>query len=129
MYQRILVVGRDHCDVKMVYIYVCKRFKVTMDMVSSKEGDWVTHLLKHYCKKAKLTAHLERAEINPKKRMTTNSYDSSTDVFKIDLVYKDTKGGEHELKWLIKVSSTSFFCLSEKVNELVFLVLQVGVTS
>ena len=59
---------------------------------------------KHYCKKMRLQANLERAEINPKKRMTTNSYDSSTDVFKIDLVYKDTKGSEHELKWLIKVS-------------------------
>ena len=30
----------------MVYIYVCKRFKVTMDMVSSKEGDWVSQILK-----------------------------------------------------------------------------------
>ena len=85
-----------------------------MDMVSSKEGDWVTHLLKHYCKRAKLTANLERAEINPKKRMTTNSYDSSTDVFKIDLVYKDTKGGEHELKWLIKVSISLLSCLLER---------------
>ena len=76
-----------------------------MDMVSSKEGDWVNLLLKHYCKHARIQAVLERAEINPKKRMTTNSYDSSTDVFKIDLVYKDTKGTEHELKWLIKVSN------------------------
>merc|ERR1719210_367149 len=88
----------------MVYIYVCKRFKVTMDMVSGREGDWVDAVMKTHCKKHKINAKLERAEINPKKRMTTNSYDSSTDVFKIDLVYKDTKGGEHELKWLIKVT-------------------------
>ena len=27
----------------MVYIYVCKRFKVTMEMISSKEGDWVNN--------------------------------------------------------------------------------------
>ena len=32
------------------------------------------------------------------------AYDSSTDVFKINLVYKDAKGQEHELKWLIKVT-------------------------
>ena len=75
-----------------------------MDMVSGREGDWVDAVMKTHCKKHKINAKLERAEINPKKRMTTNSYDSSTDVFKIDLVYKDTKGGEHELKWLIKVS-------------------------
>ena len=79
-----------------------------MDMVSGREGDWVDAVMKTHCKKHKINAKLERAEINPKKRMTTNSYDSSTDVFKIDLVYKDTKGGEHELKWLIKVSLVCF---------------------
>ena len=49
---------------------------------------------------------LERAEINPKKRSAAAAcaYDSSTDVFKINLVYKDAKGAEHELKWLIKVT-------------------------
>ena len=29
---------------------------------------------------------------------------TSTDVFKINLVYKDAKGSEHELRWLIKVT-------------------------
>ena len=88
----------------MVYIYVCKRFKVTMDMLSGKEGDWVNNLLQFYCKHRRKIAKLERAEINPKKRYTTCAYDSSTDVFKINLVYKDTKGEEKELKWLIKVT-------------------------
>jgi hypothetical protein len=36
----------------------------------------------------RIQAKLERAEINPKKRMSTNTYDSSADVFKLDLVYK-----------------------------------------
>lgn len=88
----------------MVYIYVCKRFKVTMEMVSGRDGDWVNNLLQFYCKHTRLQAILERAEINPMKRMTTNCYDSSSDVFKINLVYKDTSGIEHELKWLIKVT-------------------------
>ena len=87
----------------MVYIYVCKRFRSTMDMVSGRDGDWVNHLLQSYCKHARINAKLERAEINPKKR-TALSFDSSTDVFKISVVYKDSKGSEHELKWLIKVS-------------------------
>ena len=89
----------------MVYIYACKRFKVTMEIIQGREGDWVNNLLATYCKLKRIHAILERAEINPKKRMSTNTYDSSTDVFKINLVYKDTKGGEHELKWLIKVSA------------------------
>ena len=88
----------------MVHIYACKRFKVTMEIIQGREGDWVNNLLANYCKLKRIHAILERAEINPKKRMTTNTYDSSTDVFKINLVYKDTKGFEHELKWLIKVS-------------------------
>ena len=46
---------------------------------------------------------LERAEVNPKRRTTTCSYDSSSDVFKINLVYKDQKGVDQELKWIIKV--------------------------
>ena len=96
---------------KMVYIYACKRFKVTMEIIQGREGDWVNNLLATYCKLKRIHAILERAEINPKKRMTTNTYDSSTDVFKINLVYKDTKGLEHELKWLIKVST--FGCLGK----------------
>ena len=75
-----------------------------MDMLQGRDGDWVSNLLATYCKHARLHgAILERAEINPKKRISTNSYDSSTDVFKINLVYKDTNGIEHELRWLIKV--------------------------
>ena len=88
----------------MVYIYVCKRFRVTMDMVSGRDGDWVNHLLQSYCKHARINAKLERAEINPKKRTTPVTFDSSTDVFKINIVYKDSKGAEHELRWLIKVA-------------------------
>ena len=52
----------------------------------------------------RLHAKLERAENNPKKRMSTNTYDSSADVFKLDLVYKDRNGAEHDFKWLIKVT-------------------------
>ena len=89
----------------MVYIYVCKRFKNTMEMVSGKDGEWVNNVLQYYSKHGRMTAKLERAEINPKKRSAaTCAYDSSTDVFKINLVYKDDKGQEHELKWLIKVT-------------------------
>jgi hypothetical protein len=87
----------------MVYIYTCKRFKVTMDMIQGRDGDWVNNLLATYCKYTRIHAILERAEVIPKKRMSTNVYDSSSDVFKINLVYKDTKGMEHELRWLIKV--------------------------
>jgi hypothetical protein len=57
-----------------------------------------------YCKHGRINGKLERAEINPKKQTTVCSYDSSTDVFKINLVYKDAKGLEHELKWVIKVT-------------------------
>ena len=89
---------------KMVYIYVCKKFKVTTEMVSGRDGDWVNNLLQYYCKHARIVAKLERAEINPKKRSSVNPYDSSSEVFKINLVYKDAKGSEHELKWLIKVT-------------------------
>ncbi len=88
----------------MVYIYVCKKFRVTMDMVSGRDGDWVNNLLQCYCKHTRLHAILERAEINPKKRTSTNAYDSSADAFKINLVYKDAIGSEYELKWLIKVT-------------------------
>ena len=42
--------------------------------------------------------------LQKKRSAAYNVYDSSTDVFKINLVYKDAKGQEHELKWLIKVS-------------------------
>ena len=75
-----------------------------MEMVSGKEGEWVNNLLQYHCKHNRVVAKLERAEVNPKKRMNTNPYDSSSDVFKINLVYKDAKGSEHELKWLIKVT-------------------------
>ena len=52
---------------KMVYIYVCKRFKNSMEMVTGRDGEWVNNVLQFYCKHLKLTAKLERAEINPKK--------------------------------------------------------------
>ena len=68
------------------------------------ENNWITN---YYCFNVfccRLHAKLERAEINPKKRMSTNTYDSSADVFKLDLVYKDRNGVEHELKWLVKVT-------------------------
>ena len=58
-------------------------------------------------KRSRLSAKLERAEINPKKRMSTNTYDSSADVFKLDLVYKDKNGVEHDLKWLVKVTRSA----------------------
>ena len=51
----------------MVYIYVCKRFKNSMEMVTGRDGEWVNNVLQFYCKHLKLTAKLERAEINPKK--------------------------------------------------------------
>ena len=35
----------------MVYVYVCKRFKVTMDMVSGKDSEWILNLVKFYLKK------------------------------------------------------------------------------
>ena len=40
----------------MVYIYVCKRFKNTMEMVAGKDGKWVDDVLQFYCKHGKLTA-------------------------------------------------------------------------
>ena len=74
----------------MVYIYVCKKFKVTCEMLGGRDGDWVNNLLQTYCKHARIVAKLERAEINPKKKMEgVLAY--STDVFKINLVYKDAK--------------------------------------
>jgi hypothetical protein len=89
----------------MVYVYVCKRFKVTMEMVSGKDSEWILNLVKFYLKhRRKEMQKLERAEVNPKKRTNTCSYDSSSDVFKINLVYKDQKGADQELKWIIKVT-------------------------
>ena len=68
----------------MVYVYVCKRFKVTMDMVSGKDSEWILSLVKHYLKnRRKEMQKLERAEVNPKKRVTICSYDSSSDIFKV----------------------------------------------
>jgi len=81
-----------------------------MEIAPGKEGEWVSNVLANYCKQKRLHASLERAEINPKKRMTTNTYDSSTDVFKMNLVYKDNTGKEHELRWLIK-------CTRSDINE------------
>jgi hypothetical protein len=76
-----------------------------MDMVSGKDSEWILNLVKFYLKhRRKEMQKLERAEINPKKRVTTCSYDSSSDVFKINLVYKDQKGVDQELKWIIKVT-------------------------
>ena len=34
----------------MVYIYVCKKFKVTCEMIGRRDGDWVNNLLQTYCK-------------------------------------------------------------------------------
>ena len=88
----------------MVYVYVCKRFKVTMDMVSGKDSEWILNLVKFYLKhRRKEMQKLERAEVNPKKRVNA-AYDSSSDVFKINIVYKDQKGVDQELKWIIKVT-------------------------
>lgn len=86
-------------------MYVCKRFKVTMEMVSGKDSEWILNLVKFYLKhRRKEMQKLERAEVNPKKRVTTCSYDSSSDVFKLNLVYKDQKGVDQELKWIVKVT-------------------------
>ena len=87
----------------MVYVYVCKRFKVSMEMVSGKDSEWILNLVKFYLKhRRKEMQKLERAEVNPKRRATTCSYDSSSDVFKINVVYKDQKGVDQEVKWIIK---------------------------
>lgn len=116
----------------MVYVYVCKRFKVTMDMVSGKDSEWILNLVKFYLKnRRKEMQKLERAEVNPKKRVTICSYDSSSDVFKvnfsqlrffhspiflqINLVYKDQKGNDQELKWIIKVTRSD---VNETANQL-----------
>jgi len=100
----------------MVYVYVCKRFKVTMDMVSGKDSEWILNLVKTYLKnRRKEMQKLERAEVNPKKRVTNCSYDSSSDVFKINLVYKDQKGNDLELKWIIKVTRSD---INETANQL-----------
>jgi len=89
----------------MVYVYVCKRFKVTMDLVSGKDSEWILNLVKFYLKhRRKEMQKLERAEVNPKKRHTNISYDSSSDIFKINIVYKDNKGEDRDLKWIIKVT-------------------------
>jgi len=89
----------------MVYVYVCKRFKVTMDLVSGKDSEWILNLVKFYLKhQRKEMQKLERAEVNPKKRHTNISYDSSSDIFKINIVYKDQKGEDRDLKWIIKVT-------------------------
>ena len=86
-----------------------------MDMVSGKEGEWVNNLLQYHCKHNRIVAKLERAEINPKKRSNINPYDSSSDVFKINLVYKDAKGSEHELKWIIKVTRSDVNDTADKL--------------
>ena len=117
----------------MVYVYVCKRFKVTMDMVSGKDSEWILNLVKFYLKnRRKEMQKLERAEVNPKKRVTICSYDSSSDIFKvikyvnkhlfhppivlqINLVYKDQKGNDQELKWIIKVTRSD---VNETANQL-----------
>ena len=66
------------------------------------------HFLFFLFQHARIVAKLERAEINPKKRLPPGNDGgmaaTSTDVFKINLVYKDAKGSEHELRWLIKVT-------------------------
>lgn len=100
----------------MVYVYVCKRFKVVMDMVSGKDSEWILTLVKHYItNRRKEMQKLERAEVNPKKRVTICSYDSSSDVFKINLVYKDQKGNDQELKWIIKVTRSD---INDTANQL-----------
>ena len=100
----------------MVYVYVCKRFKVSMEMVSGKDSEWILSLVKFYLKhRRKEMQKLERAEVNPKRRATTCSYDSSADVFKINVVYKDQKGVDQEVKWIIKECSIGYFCLILKV--------------
>ena len=88
----------------MVYVYVCKKFKESMDMVSGKDSEWILNVLKFYLKhRRKDMQKLERAEISMKKRIHAASYDSSSDIFKINIVYKDQKGVDQELKWVIKV--------------------------
>jgi len=88
----------------MVYVYVCKKFKESMDMVSGKDSEWILNVLKFFLKhRRKDMQKLERAEISMKKRIHAASYDSSSDIFKINIVYKDQKGVDQELKWVIKV--------------------------
>ena len=77
----------------MVYVYVCKKFKESMDMVSGKDSEWILNVLKFFLKhRRKDMQKLERAEISMKKRIHAASYDSSSDIFKINIVYKDQKG-------------------------------------
>ncbi len=88
----------------MVYVYVCKKFKESMDLVSGKDSEWILHVLKFFLKhRRKEMQKLERAEVSMKKRIHVASYDSSSDIFKLNLVYKDQKGTDRELKWVIKV--------------------------
>ena len=90
--------------VNMVYVYVCKKFKESMDMVSGKDSEWILNVLKFFLKhRRKDMQKLERAEVSMKKRIHAASYDSSSDIFKINIVYKDQKGVDQELKWVIKV--------------------------
>jgi len=97
--------GQGRTAPKMVYVYVCKRFKVCMDMVSGKDSEWILNLVKFYLKhRRKEMQKMERAEVNPKKRLHAASFDSSSDLFKINIVYKDQKGVDQELKWIIKVT-------------------------
>jgi len=73
-------------------------------MVSGKDSEWILNVLKFFLKhRRKDMQKLERAEISMKKRIHAASYDSSSDIFKINIVYKDQKGVDQELKWVIKV--------------------------
>jgi len=87
-----------------------------MDLVSGKDSEWILNLVKFYLKnRRKEMQKLERAEVNPKKRVTICSYDSSSDVFRINIVYKDQKGNDTELKWIIKVTRSD---VNETANQL-----------
>ena len=62
-------------------------------MVSGKDSEWILNVLKFFLKhRRKDMQKLERAEISMKKRIHAASYDSSSDIFKINIVYKDQKG-------------------------------------
>jgi len=76
-----------------------------MDMVSGKDSEWILNLVKFYLKhRRKEMQKMERAEVNMKKRLHAASFDSASDLFKINIVYKDQKGVDQELKWIIKVT-------------------------
>ena len=47
----------------MVYIYVCKKFKVTCEMIGGRDGDWVNNLLQTYCKVRRILFNMR----NPKR--------------------------------------------------------------